>query len=154
MHSAYSIAASPLAHCLAWIEYCKCGTIAPLSYCMPGKQAFPVTGPHSLPWPGPSRNILLFLSCTDAERLNPCSCWLANVSFGDCQREHHKNKIGLSFRPSSDSEKFRRFQNNLLLAEALNFPTKVALVGHKAINQGMTPFENTGFFHPWISILW
>lgn len=48
------------------------------------------------------------------------------------------------FRPPSGSEKFRRFQNNLLLAEILNLPTERALVRYKAINQALAPFERIG----------
>lgn len=81
------------------------------------------------------------------QKLNPSFCWLANVSLGDCHRQHWGNKIRLSSRPFPGSEKFRRFQNNLLLAGTLNLPTKLTLGGHKAINQALTSFESTvGFF--------
>lgn len=59
---------------------------------------------------------------------------------------HWENKIRLSFRSSSGSEKSGRFQNNLLLAETLNLLTKLTLLGHKAINQALTPFESIGVF--------
>lgn len=52
------------------------------------------------------------------------------------------------FRPPSDSEKFRRFQNNLFFAAILNLPTELALVRQKDINQALSPFERIGFFFP------
>lgn len=54
------------------------------------------------------------------------------------------------FRPPSGSEKFRRFQNNLFLAEILNLPTELAMVRYKAINQALAAFERIGggFFIP------
>lgn len=136
-----------------------CSTLKPLHA---WQIAFVVTGPHNLPWPSPpGRYILLFVSCTDAERLNLCFCWLANVSLGDCRRVcqiKERKKVSFKFRPPSGSEKFRRFQNNLLLAEILTLPTELALVRYKAINQALSPFERiegfSFFFHPWISILW
>lgn len=58
------------------------------------------------------------------------------------------------FRPPSGSEKFRRFHNNLLLAEILALPTEQALVRYKAINQALASFERIeGFSYFFFSSL-